>query len=234
VTKYESRFGSAEPTLASRLFYRFIRALIALFAKLLFRIEVHGRENVPAEGAFILAPGAHRSNIETFVVSIVTKRRMRFMGKDSLWKHAASDWFFSSLGGFPVHRDAADREALNQTLDLVQRGEAVVMFPEGTRRTGPTIDAEHMRDGVAYVASRAQVPIVPVGIGGAERVMPPKAKYLRPTKMVLVVGEPLPPVPLKESGRVSRSGVRSLTEGLRGTLQRLFDEAQVKAGTPNS
>ncbi len=155
------------------------------------------------------------------------------MGKDSLWKHAASDWFFSSLGGFPVHRDGADREALNQTLDLVQRGEAVVIFPEGTRRTGPTIDAEHLRDGVAYVASRAQVPIVPVGIGGAERVMPPKAKYLRPTKMVLVVGEPMAPVPLKESGRVSRTGVRALTDELRLTLQALFDEAQQRAGTPN-
>jgi 1-acyl-sn-glycerol-3-phosphate acyltransferase len=233
MTKYESRYGSAEPTLASRAFYQFVRALIALFAKLLFRIEVQGRENVPAAGAFILAPGAHRSNIETFVVSIVTRRRMRFMGKDSLWKHAASDWFFSSLGGFPVHRDAADREALNQTLDLVQRGEAVVMFPEGTRRTGPTIDAEHLRDGVAYVASRAQIPIVPVGIGGAERVMPPKAKYLRPTKMVLIVGEPLSPPPLKESGRVSRSAVRAMTDDLRSTLQALFDAAQQRAGTPN-
>jgi len=156
------------------------------------------------------------------------------MRRSTSRKHAASDWFFSSLGGFPVHRGAADREALNQTLDLVQRGEAVVIFPEGTRRTGPTIDPEHMRDGVAYVASRAQVPIVPVGIGGSERVMPPKAKYLRPTKMVLVVGEPLQPAPLKESGRVSRTAVRELTEELRTTLQDLFDEAQRRAGTPNT
>ena len=207
MTKYESRYGSADPTRASRAFYRFVRAADRLVcAKVLFRIEVHGRENIPATGAFVLAPGAHRSNIETFVVSVVTKRRMRFMGKDTLWKHPAPDWFFSSLGGFPIHRDGADREALSQTLDLLEQGEPVVMFPEGTRRTGPTIDPEHMRDGVAYVASRAQIPIVPVGIGGSERVMPPKAKYLRPSKMVLIVGEPLQPAPLKESGRVSRSG----------------------------
>jgi 1-acyl-sn-glycerol-3-phosphate acyltransferase len=234
VTKIESRYGSADPTPLSRAFYQFVRALIAGLAKLLFRMEVIGRENVPAEGAFILAPGAHRSNIETFVVSVVTRRRMRFMGKDSLWKHRASDWFFSSLGGFPINRDTADREALTQMLALLNEGEPVVVFPEGTRRLGPTIDPEHMRDGVAYAACRAQIPIVPVGIGGSERVMPPKAKYLRPSKMVLVVGEPLPPAPLKESGRVSRSSVRTLTDDLRTTLQALFDDAQRRAGTPNT
>jgi 1-acyl-sn-glycerol-3-phosphate acyltransferase len=233
VTKYESRYGSAEPTLASRAFYRFVRALIAGAAKLLVRLEVHGREHVPATGSFVLAPGAHRSNLETFVVSVVTTRRLRYMGKDSLWKHAAPDWFFSSLGGFPVNRDSADREALNQTLAIVEAGEPVVMFPEGTRRQGPVIDPEHMRDGVAYVASRAQIPVVPVGIGGSERAMPPGAKYIRPTKMVIVVGPPMTPPPLKESGRVSRAGVRAFTEELRVRLQELFDDAQRRAGDPN-
>jgi 1-acyl-sn-glycerol-3-phosphate acyltransferase len=234
MTKIESRFGSAEPTLPSRVFYQFMRGLFAVLAKLLFRLEIRGRENIPAEGGFILAPGAHRSNIEIFVVCAITRRRLRYMGKDSLWKNPASDWFFSSLGGFPINRDAADREALNQTLDLVNEGEIVVMFPEGTRRSGPTIDPEHVKDGVAYVACRAQVPIVPVGIGGSERVMPSKAKYIRPSKMVLVVGEPMQPGPLKESGRVSRTAVRELTDDLRHTLQDLFDDAQRRAGTPNS
>jgi 1-acyl-sn-glycerol-3-phosphate acyltransferase len=234
VTKIESRYGSAEPTLVSRVFYQAVRGLFAFLAKLLFRLEIHGKENIPDEGAFILSPGAHRSNIEIFIVCLVTRRRLRYMGKDSLWKNPASDWFFSSLGGFPINRDTADREALNQTLDLVQRGEIVVMFPEGTRRTGPRIDPDHLKDGVAYVSCKAQVPIVPVGIGGAERVMPSKAKYIRPSKMVLIVGEPIPPAPLKESGRVSRTGVRTLTEDLRATLQGLFDDAQRRAGTPNT
>ena len=233
MTKYESRYGTASPSFASRAFYQVVRGLFAVLGKLLFRLEIRGRENIPKHGPVILAPGAHRSNIEIFVVCSATRRRLRYMGKDSLWKNPASDWFFSSLGGFPVNRDAADREAMNQTLDLVEQGEVVAIFPEGTRRTGPRIDPEHLRDGVAYIASRAQVPIVPIGIGGSERVMPPKAKYLRPTKMVLVVGEPMQPAPLKESGRVSRTAVRELTEELRTTLQSLFDEAQERAGTPN-
>ncbi|MET1040228.1 MAG: lysophospholipid acyltransferase family protein, partial [Acidimicrobiales bacterium] len=117
MTKYESRYGSADPTLLSRWFYRSVWSLIWGAGKIMFRIEVHGRDNIPATGAFILAPGAHRSNIETFVVSLVTRRRMRFMGKDSLWKYAGPDWFFSSLGGFPINRDGADREALTQCLE---------------------------------------------------------------------------------------------------------------------
>ncbi len=234
MTKIESRYPSADPTRSSRLFYRFVWSLIWLAGKVLFRVEVHGREHVPSSGAFVLAPGAHRSNLDIFVVCLITRRRLRYMGKDSLWKHRASDWFFSSLGGFPVNRDGADREALNQTLELVAEGEAVVMFPEGTRRTGPTIQPDHMRDGVAYVASRGQVPVLPVGIGGSERAMPTGARYLRPAKMALVVGPALTPAPLRDSGRVSRSGVRTLTEDLRARLQELFDDAQRRAGVRDS
>ncbi len=233
MTKYESRYGSADPTLGSRIAYQVVRAVVVLLAKVLFRATVVGKEHIPATGAFVLAPGAHRSNLEIFVVCLVTNRRLRYMGKDSLWKHPLSDWFFSSLGGYPVHRGAADREALNQTLEIIDGGEPVVVFPEGTRRHGPVIEAEHMRDGVAYVSSRAQVPIVPVGIGGSERAMPSGAKYIRPSKMVVVVGEPLPPAPLKESGRVSRTAVREETDALRVRLQELFDDAQRRAGTPN-
>jgi len=230
MTKVESRYGAAAPTRPARAFYLFVRSLVWVAGKILFRVEIHGRENIPATGAFILAPGAHRSNLEIFVVCLVTRRRLRYMGKDSLWKNPASDWFFSALGGFPINRDSADREALNQTLELVGEGEAVVMFPEGTRRHGPTIEPDHVRDGVAYLASRGQVPVVPVGIGGSERAMPSGAKYIRPSKMVLVVGKPMMPAPLKESGRVSRSGVRALTEELRLSLQGLFDDAQRRAG----
>jgi 1-acyl-sn-glycerol-3-phosphate acyltransferase len=154
------------------------------------------------------------------------------MGKDSLWKYRFSDWLLSALGGFPVNRSGADREALAQTLAIIEGGEAVVMFPEGTRRSGPLIEEEHMRDGPAYVAARTQVPLVPVGVGGAEAAMPSGARFIRPVKMVLIVGEPMPPPPLKESGRVSRASVRAQTVELRERLQDLFDRAQAAAGQP--
>jgi 1-acyl-sn-glycerol-3-phosphate acyltransferase len=230
MTKVESRHASAPPTRAALAFYAFVRALILGVSKVLFRIEFHGTEHIPATGSFVLAPGAHRSNLETLVVSGITRRRMRYMGKDSLWKSRLGDWLLSALGGFPVNRSGTDREALYQTLDIVATGEPVVIFPEGTRRTGPLIEEEHMRDGAAYVAARAQVPIVPVGIGGSEAALPPGSKMARPVKMVVIVGEPIDPPPLKESGRVSRKGVQAMTDELRTTLQGLFDEAQRQSG----
>jgi 1-acyl-sn-glycerol-3-phosphate acyltransferase len=227
--KVTSRHASAPPTRAALLFYGFVRGLISLAFRLLFRIRVEGTGRVPAEGGFVLAPGAHRSNLDTLAVCVLTRRRLRYMGKDSLWRTRFWDWFFSALGGFPVNRDGADREALRQCLDIVASGEPVVMFPEGTRGTGPTIEGMH--DGPAYVAAKAGVPIVPVGIGGSERAMPAGSKMIRPTRMSLIVGPPLDPPRGDGGGRMPRGRISEATEELRAVLQDLFDRAQALAGT---
>ena len=117
-------------------FYRFVRALIHGVAKLFGRIEVIGSEHVPRTGPFVLAP-VHRSNIDFALVSLVTKRRMRYMGKDSIWKVKALNPIIDALGAFPVHRGTADREALRTSIAVVESGQPLVMFPEGTRQSGP-------------------------------------------------------------------------------------------------
>jgi len=104
------------------------------------------------------------------------------------------------------------------------------LFPEGTRQSGPIV--QPLFDGAAYVAVKAGVPIIPVGIGGSERVMPKGSKMIYPRKCVLVVGEPIS-TPIDEAGRVPRSAVKDVTSRLFDDLQRLFDEAQRLAGTPN-
>ena len=195
-----------------------------------FRLEVKGRENLPATGAYIVSP-IHRSNLDSPVMSAITTRRLRYMGKESLWKSRPLGWLLTALGGFPVQRGTADREALKAGLACVERGEPLVMFPEGTRQLGP--DVAEMFDGPAYVACRTGVPIVPIGMGNTEPAMPKGSKFIRPAKMAIVIGEPIQPPPLKESGRVSRAGVRDLTARLGGEIQGLFDEAQALAGTPN-
>jgi 1-acyl-sn-glycerol-3-phosphate acyltransferase len=210
-----------------RVWYAFVRALIVGFSKVFWRLRVDGTDNIPAEGPFILSP-VHRSNIDTPLVSAVTRRELRYMGKDTMWKYGWSAWFFTSLGGFPVHRGTADREALKKCVAVLQGGEPLVLFPEGTRRSGPVVD--EVFDGAAYVALRTGAPIVPVGIGGSERAMPKGARFLRPVKLRMVVGEPLHP-PVTEGGtRAPRRAVRELTEELKGRLQVLFDEAEGRAG----
>src|SRR4029077_15075679 len=103
--------------------------------------------------------------------------------------------------------------------------------PEGTRQSGPVVC--EMFDGPAYVACRAQVPILPVGLGGTEAAMPKGQRMPPPRQLTIVVGRPIAPPPPTDRGRVSRHAVKALTAQLRDEIQVLFDEAQVKAGTPN-
>jgi 1-acyl-sn-glycerol-3-phosphate acyltransferase len=209
-----------------RVWYAFVRSVVVGFSKTFWRLRVEGTEHVPA-GPFILSP-VHRSNIDTPLVAAVTRRPLRYMGKDAMWKYGWSAWFFTSLGGFPVHRGTADREALKKCVTVLEGGEPLVLFPEGTRRSGPVV--EDVFDGAAYVALRTGVPIVPVGIGGSEKAMPKGAKLIRPVKLTMVVGEPLSPPVTEGSARVPRRAVRELTAELQKRLQDLYDEAQAKVG----
>jgi 1-acyl-sn-glycerol-3-phosphate acyltransferase len=208
--------------------YGIVRFLIWLVAKLLWRISFEGLENVPRKGPFVLAP-VHRSFVDFGLVSAVTRRRMGYMGKESLWKSKAFGAFITMLGAYPVNRGAPDRAALRRTLDILEKGEPLVLFPEGTRRAGPVI--EHLHEGAAFVASRAGVPLVPVGIGGSERALPKGKRLPRPVKIHVIVGEPIVPPPIAEGARhPSRRAVKELTVELQAVLQDLFDQAQRKAG----
>jgi 1-acyl-sn-glycerol-3-phosphate acyltransferase len=208
--------------------YRFVRVAVAGFCKLVWRATVEGSGNIPETGAFILSP-VHRSNLDTPLVAVMTKRPwLRFMGKDSMFKYRFSDWFFTTMGGFPVHRGVPDREALRTCESLLRSGQPVVVFPEGTRQSGPVV--EQLFDGTAYLAAKCQVPIVPVGIGGSERAMPKDVKGIRPVKVHVVVGRPIPPPANTAGGRVPRKAVHELTVLLRTRLQEVFDRAQVRAG----
>lgn len=220
----------ARQSLGSKLFYRIMHTLVVGLVMSYTRTKVVGRHNIPKHGPYVLAP-IHRSNIDTPLAAAITARRLRFMGKDSLWKVAPIGWILSTLGAFPVTRGTADREALKRCIAVLENGEPLVLFPEGTRQFGPRVMP--LFDGAAYVAVKAGVPIIPLGIGGSEKVMPKGKKMIYPRKCVVVVGEPIV-VEKDESGRVPRSGVKEMTEILSVELQRLFDEAQRLAGTPNS
>ncbi len=207
---------------ASRAFYYVARAIVTGFTRLWTRMRVEGREHVPTGGAFVLAP-VHRSNMDTPIAACVTRRRLRFMGKDSLWKHQPAAWLLSALGGFPVVRGTADREALHRCIAVLEAGEPLVLFPEGERKSGLVV--QPLFDGAAYVAIKAGVPIVPVGIGGSEAVMPKGARFIHPSKVRVIVGPPITPPPSVTGARVPRSAIRDVTAELHATLQRLFDDA---------
>jgi 1-acyl-sn-glycerol-3-phosphate acyltransferase len=209
------------------LLYRFVRAVVVGVCRLLWRPKIIGRENIPTDGPFVLAP-VHRSNIDTFLVAGLIKRRLRYMGKDSLWKIGWIGKLFSALGAFPVHRGSADREALRRCIEVVEGGEPLVIFPEGTRQFGAEV--QPLFEGAAYIAARTGVPIVPVGIGGSERAMPKGSKFVHPVKTSLIIGRPIAAPAASDGGRAPRRAIHETTEQLHAELQRLFDEAQAQVG----
>lgn len=200
--------------------YRVVRPVVALLARLLWRLRVEGGERVPREGPFVLAP-THRSILDAFLAPMVTRRRVRFMAKRELWKVKGLGRLVEALGAFPVDRAAADRTALRTAMACIETGDPLVIFPEGTRRKGEVV--EDLHDGAAYVAARQQVPIVPVGIAGSEDILPKGAKVPRLRRVTIVVGEPIEP-PTRD-GSVPRSEVKALTAHLQVALQKAFDEA---------
>ena len=218
------RLGEA----ADRLLYRVIRSLIMGFSLAFWRLRIEGASNLPASGPYVVAP-VHRSNIDTPLIALISKRRLRFMGKDSMWRSPLAGRLFSALGGFPVHRGTVDRDALRRCVEVIAGGEPLVIFPEGTRQSGPIVG--ELFEGAAYVAMRTGVPIVPVGIGGSERAMPKGAKGLRPVAVRIVIGAPIEPPPTGDGAkRASRRAVKELTARLQTEIQAAFDLAENRSG----
>ena len=218
--------GTARRTRVQRAVYVGMRAFMTVFTKAFFRVSFTGTEHIPATGGFIIAP-VHRSNIDTFPMIVMTKRRMSFLGKDSLWKTKFTAWFFTTMGGYPVHRGTADRAALKRCLEVVSRGEGLILFPEGTRQFGPVV--QELFEGAAYVASKGNVPILPMGIGGTEAAMPKGAKMIRPVKLHYEIGPPIAAPVAEDGGRVPRDQLHATTKLLHEELQRVFDIARAKA-----
>ncbi|GAC1588649.1 MAG: hypothetical protein NVS3B21_04590 [Acidimicrobiales bacterium] len=210
--------------LADRLLYRVIRSMILGFSLAFWRLRIEGASNLPASGPYVVAP-VHRSNVDTPLIALISKRRLRFMGKDSMWRSPLAGRLFTALGGFPVHRGTVDRDALRRCVEVIAGGEPLVIFPEGTRQSGPIVG--ELFEGAAYVATRTGVPIVPVGIGGSERAMPKGAKGLRPVAVRIVIGAPIEPPPTGDGARrASRRAVKELTACLQTEIQAAFDLAE--------
>jgi 1-acyl-sn-glycerol-3-phosphate acyltransferase len=202
--------------------YRIARRTVRIVLKLWFRPLVIGRENIPDAGPVVLAP-VHRSFADFVFAAAVTERKLFFMGKASLWRSRVLGKVLVTVGAFPVHRGSADREALQRAQQVLEQGQVLVMFPEGTRQQGAEV--QPLLDGVAFLAARTGAAMVPIGIGGSDLSMPLGSKFPRPRRISVVVGEPLAPPRRASSGRVPRSAVHERTAALRGAIQAAYDRA---------
>jgi len=200
--------------------YRLCAGIVSGLSKVLFRPTVTGAENIPLEGPVIIAP-IHRSNVDFALTLFISKRKVFFMAKDSLFRVPLLGPLITHLGAFPIHRGSADRESMAHSEAVLRQGHALVLFPEGTRKEGLSVAPLH--DGAMFVAARTGATIVPVGIGGSDRAMPKGAKLPRPSKIRIVVGRAIDP-PSSE-GRVSRSALTAKSEELREALEKVYLES---------
>jgi 1-acyl-sn-glycerol-3-phosphate acyltransferase len=153
---------------ASRVGYELLRFFAGLVIPIVAKLRPVGLANVPREGGLILAPN-HIAWMDIPLVAYPIPRVTHFMAKAELFQVPLLGGFIRFMGAFPVRRGESDREALRTAERLLAEGEMVAIFPEGHRSEGRALIEAHT--GVALIAMRAGVPVVPVAIWGSEQTL---------------------------------------------------------------
>ena len=150
-------------------------------------IRDEGVENLPLEGPVIVAAN-HLSIYDPFTLQFVLPRPLFFMGKAELFQNQFASWVFRQLGGFPVYRGERDEWAIRHSRQVLEQGQALGMFPEGTRTRGKGLHIA--KPGVARLALAVKCPIVPAALHGPQYMF---RHFPRRTQVSISLGEPIIP-----------------------------------------
>ncbi len=163
--------------------YRCVRVILVPFFKLYFRLEGIGFERLPRSGPLLLASN-HRSFLDPFVIGAMMRRPVYYVAKRELFQPRWQAWLLSSLGAFPIDRGNSDADAIATAKAILERGDCVVIFPEGKRvRPGP-LGAP--RRGVGRLALETGAHVAPIAVIGTDAVR--RGWRIRPRKVQLRCG----------------------------------------------
>jgi 1-acyl-sn-glycerol-3-phosphate acyltransferase len=189
-------------------FYSFVRSAVYGALKPIYRFEVIGRENFPAEGGVLLCSN-HIDNLDPPVVGITAPRPVHFMAKEELFNLPVLGKVVRNLNAFPVKRGMSDREALRKGIALLKEGNVLGLFPEGTRsKTG---ELGKGLAGAGFFALRAPAHVVPCAIIGP---------YKPFKRLKVVYGKPLD----MEEARKNRASADEVTEMIMQEIRQLIEQ----------
>ena len=167
------------------MFYSFMRMFLRCFFKLFFKVQVVGLENIPKEGALILAAN-HISNWDPPFLATFLEREVHYMAKEELFVNPVFAAAIRKLHAFPVKRGAADKNAIKHAVTVLKNNECLGLFPEGTRsKTGEIGKAEA---GVGLITAMTKSAVLPAAIIGTNEIFS-KSKFF--PKLTVVYGEPM-------------------------------------------
>ncbi len=184
---HDELLARTDATGVNRVLLRVVRMLFVPFFRIYFRLGRVGREHVPKTGPVIFAAN-HRSFLDPFVIGTLVSRPIYFVAKKELFeKSRIQRWFLNGLGAFPIDRGSGDDAAMNVARRILERGDCVMIFPEGTRvRPGPL---GRPRRGVGRLALEAGAVVVPVAVHGTDNVR--RGWRIYPRRVTVRAGAPL-------------------------------------------
>lgn len=175
------------------------------FLRTLLRMDVGGGAHVPARGPAVLVAN-HESIWDPFVLGVLTERPIRYMAKAELWRWPLLGRMMDAFGTFPVDRGRGDLSAMSRALRLLEQGELIGVFPQGTSRLGAP---RRYQRGAARLALESGAPLVPVRLSGTRGI-------LRPGLPTVTI-QALPPIAI-ERGRVTIAAARTITARLEDVI----------------
>lgn len=195
------------------------RAIVAL-ARLLFgaatRMQVEGQDNLPGDGACVLIAN-HLATLDVFPLQLAVSRPIFFMAKAELFTNPTLDWLLRRLGAFPVERGARDQWAMQHAQKILDQGQVLGMFPEGTRSRGRGLGVA--KTGAARLALESNLPLVPVSIEGSQS---PLRSFPHRSSLRICVLEPIFPRPDDDPLSLMERGMYSMALNLPPDLRGVY------------
>jgi 1-acyl-sn-glycerol-3-phosphate acyltransferase len=200
--------------------FRWGHRLTNLFCKVMGRLEARGVAHIPREGGVLIVAN-HISLLDPVIVGSAASREIHFMARSNVFGVPGLGKLITTFNAYPVNRGVPDLGALRKTISLLKNGNAVLMFPEGTRSVDGTLGKAH--DGACFIARRANVPTIPVFHSGAEKMLPRGSKRLRRAKLTVTFGEPIDFSGIVESD-VKREMYQQMGVKIMNAIAKLRDE----------